>query len=489
MSHQTTPQKITLRRRCRSESTQLVSSGLNFGTGGGTTESNHYNHMRNSMRTRSDFEQQNAPKLHIDVVSLNTTRKAFAETRPTLNNNMKEHTKENILHNEPEIMDLKEVYLNDLKYNNSSNTKPNMKSKIAETAFNPKESIFDSNKRRIRARSESEPHEIYTTPIRGFHYMDKIRDEISQKRPRNAPSPNKSSKMNGNVIRKDSSTISCRISNPHHANLMTRSVRSKPKTPVVVASFRSKVHMRPSTPLPAKKSSSRNSSILELSSTETSQAVCNNGIDTQIEDDIRKPEQLNSPDETDRLSENDSTNFIVDTTSANICIENRSKVKYDCQSNTTITNAKTTSVGGDIAAIDNDNDDDAVGSDDDDDDDDEDDDDLEDDSINEDEIDGYTTDPEDNYKSYLASYSSDKSLLAPIITLESVPGGKPTTNRPLAPSLFPYVPPYITFATHVQKGPIMPADLTKILKWKLTTITPIVVRKVLINSGFRLLKS
>ena len=60
---------------------------------------------------------------------------------------------------------------------------------------------------------------------------------------------------------------------------------------------------------------------------------------------------------------------------------------------------------------------------------------------------------------------------------------------PLAPSLFPYVPPYLTFATHEEKGPPMPPAIHKVLKWKLTLITPIVVRKVLLNSGFRLLKS
>lgn len=34
----------------------------------------------------------------------------------------------------------------------------------------------------------------------------------------------------------------------------------------------------------------------------------------------------------------------------------------------------------------------------------------------------------------------------------------------------------------------MPLAIKKALKWKLTTITPIVIRKVLLNSGFRLLK-
>lgn len=66
--------------------------------------------------------------------------------------------------------------------------------------------------------------------------------------------------------------------------------------------------------------------------------------------------------------------------------------------------------------------------------------------------------------------------------------GRYPNDGPLTPSLFAHVPPYITFVSHEQKSSPMPAAITKILKWKLTTITPIVIRKVLLNSGFRLLK-
>lgn len=66
--------------------------------------------------------------------------------------------------------------------------------------------------------------------------------------------------------------------------------------------------------------------------------------------------------------------------------------------------------------------------------------------------------------------------------------GRSPKNAPLTPSLFAHVPPYITFVTHEEKGAPMPVAVTRILKWKLTTITPIVIRKVLLNSGFRLLK-
>ncbi|XP_031617116.1 tubulin polyglutamylase TTLL4-like isoform X2 [Contarinia nasturtii] len=70
---------------------------------------------------------------------------------------------------------------------------------------------------------------------------------------------------------------------------------------------------------------------------------------------------------------------------------------------------------------------------------------------------------------------------------DSVQGRSPKMS-PLTPSLFAHVPPYITFASHEEKGSMMPAAIKKSLKWKLTTITPIVIRKILLNSGFRLLK-
>uniref|UniRef100_A0A2M4BA23 Putative tubulin polyglutamylase ttll4 n=1 Tax=Anopheles marajoara TaxID=58244 RepID=A0A2M4BA23_9DIPT len=110
------------------------------------------------------------------------------------------------------------------------------------------------------------------------------------------------------------------------------------------------------------------------------------------------------------------------------------------------------------------------------------------------------TDSEDNYRAYLAAtYQKPKSQSgspppavgkAPTSSVTSIGGvvGGYAPDGPLAPSLFPHVPPYLSFATHDEKGPPMPPSIHKVLKWKLTLITPIVVRKVLINSGFRLLK-
>lgn len=113
-------------------------------------------------------------------------------------------------------------------------------------------------------------------------------------------------------------------------------------------------------------------------------------------------------------------------------------------------------------------------------------------------LNGSITDSEDNYQTHLAAYqartkscstSPSPSLVrGPVTSIGCVLGGCPPEG-PLTPSLFPHVPPYITFSTHEEKGPPMPPAIHKVLKWKMTLITPIVVRKVLINSGFRLLKS
>lgn len=130
---------------------------------------------------------------------------------------------------------------------------------------------------------------------------------------------------------------------------------------------------------------------------------------------------------------------------------------------------------------------------------DDDDDDTDDDSDDEEEppiypseqvADDDMTDPEDNYESSLSISSSDRyvALPAPTINTDCVQGGR-VLSAPFAPSMFPFVPPYITFATFEEKGPELPAMIHKQLKWKLTTITPLLVRKVLLNTGFRLMKS
>ncbi|KAE9524189.1 hypothetical protein AGLY_015434 [Aphis glycines] len=59
----------------------------------------------------------------------------------------------------------------------------------------------------------------------------------------------------------------------------------------------------------------------------------------------------------------------------------------------------------------------------------------------------------------------------------------------LRPSLFSNMPPYIRFSSHDIKGESFPLSLQKLLKWKLSSITPIVVRRTIQNSGFKLVRS
>ncbi|XP_061399048.1 LOW QUALITY PROTEIN: tubulin monoglutamylase TTLL4 [Musca vetustissima] len=63
----------------------------------------------------------------------------------------------------------------------------------------------------------------------------------------------------------------------------------------------------------------------------------------------------------------------------------------------------------------------------------------------------------------------------------------PTTI--LSPSLFPNVAPYLNYSSHAERGPPMPAQLHKILKWKLSIAMPKIVKRVVLNSGFRIIKN
>ncbi|CAG0919488.1 unnamed protein product [Notodromas monacha] len=68
---------------------------------------------------------------------------------------------------------------------------------------------------------------------------------------------------------------------------------------------------------------------------------------------------------------------------------------------------------------------------------------------------------------------------------------KGTLGRPrgLRPSLFSGVPPTINFALHNTHAEEVPPFLKKHLRWKLSNLTPLVVRKVLGHSNLRLMKS
>jgi len=58
----------------------------------------------------------------------------------------------------------------------------------------------------------------------------------------------------------------------------------------------------------------------------------------------------------------------------------------------------------------------------------------------------------------------------------------------LRASLFSHIAPYIRFYSHDAKGDSLPPCIQKLLKWKLSTITPVVVRRTILNSNFKLVR-
>ncbi|KAF5296513.1 hypothetical protein FQR65_LT01502 [Abscondita terminalis] len=82
-------------------------------------------------------------------------------------------------------------------------------------------------------------------------------------------------------------------------------------------------------------------------------------------------------------------------------------------------------------------------------------------------------------------------------TVQSIPsdvhvpagGDSKTFNWPLRYSLFPNMPPYISFKLYDANDAQNYPSSFRHLKWKLSTITPILIRKTLTNSGFRMVRS
>ncbi|XP_055858265.1 tubulin monoglutamylase TTLL4 isoform X2 [Episyrphus balteatus] len=105
---------------------------------------------------------------------------------------------------------------------------------------------------------------------------------------------------------------------------------------------------------------------------------------------------------------------------------------------------------------------------------------------------------EDGYRShaYKNSNNGDKftsplcSVFKPVTNLSAESSEENLVNPKslLVPSLFPNVPPYLAFSSNTEKGPEVPPELFKILKWKVTNVMPKLVRNVLSNTGVRLLK-
>ncbi|KAJ8916833.1 hypothetical protein NQ315_005840 [Exocentrus adspersus] len=89
---------------------------------------------------------------------------------------------------------------------------------------------------------------------------------------------------------------------------------------------------------------------------------------------------------------------------------------------------------------------------------------------------------DDSHKDYTENVTT-VSLLGPLDA-----GSGDSINWPIRPSLFPNIPPYIHFNTHDSEDEFKVPNGRKFFKWKLSTITPVVVRKTLTNSGFALVR-
>ncbi|KAG5871717.1 hypothetical protein JTB14_008543 [Gonioctena quinquepunctata] len=67
-------------------------------------------------------------------------------------------------------------------------------------------------------------------------------------------------------------------------------------------------------------------------------------------------------------------------------------------------------------------------------------------------------------------------------------GSGDAVQWPVRCSLFPNIPPYIQFVSHDSEIEVKVPNGKKFFKWKLSTITPVIVRKTLTNSGFALVR-
>lgn len=106
------------------------------------------------------------------------------------------------------------------------------------------------------------------------------------------------------------------------------------------------------------------------------------------------------------------------------------------------------------------------------------------------------SDTEDGYRAhaYKLAHSADRLSSSPknslsLLLSQSSDDDLRNPDSVLVPSLFPYVPPYLSFSSNSAKGPNVPPELHRVLKWRVTSIMPKVVRLILSNSGMRMLKS
>lgn len=429
------------------------------------------------------------PTLLIESFSLQGNGRKQPELLPSITIN---NAKENVIQNG---INAKDVYLNELDgYRKERRNgyyiagERQLESRFArnlESSFNPR-----MDRRKMRARSESEPHEIYTSATvfgSGRTYSgwtthrDQARD-VSLKRTRDTISPTLEADealeaICSSINPKDSppSKILNATDTASLDEAVNRAAASLQKRKVTKTSQNAAIGVRATKTIRTRTGSTVNiyKSSLKSAPTSVSAIVASGGaVTTNMgRKSVSPPLLLLKPGTTSPTPSGMSTG-----TSGGESVHTQ---EFD-----------TETIGHSDLAED-DLDDECDGEEDD----------LDDDDVlpEDDEVlNGSITDSEDNYQTHLAAYqaraksnstspSPSPSIRGPVTSIGCVHGGCPPEG-PLAPSLFAYVPPYITFSTHEEKGPPMPPAIHRVLKWKMTLITPIVVRKVLLNSGFRLLK-
>lgn len=91
-----------------------------------------------------------------------------------------------------------------------------------------------------------------------------------------------------------------------------------------------------------------------------------------------------------------------------------------------------------------------------------------------------------------SSLSQQLSSLRPKLTSSDQPnstsGAQPIIFPALTASLFPNVPPTINFVYNGCKVDCLPSEMKRLLRWRLSPITPLVVKSALMRAGFKITK-
>nr|XP_020512789.2 tubulin polyglutamylase TTLL4 [Labrus bergylta] len=108
-----------------------------------------------------------------------------------------------------------------------------------------------------------------------------------------------------------------------------------------------------------------------------------------------------------------------------------------------------------------------------------------------DQLDNACSDDDDSDYSSITGTSSSSSI-ATISGVEepmSLEAEDDREEKPaLVPSLFPFIPPTLYFSTANEKVELLPAEQRRLLKWKISTVTPNVVKHTIARSHFKATK-